>query len=138
MSTAPDDEFIKNLKAKEAKMKAEISVKKQEIAIIEKQMASVKRTIEAFEGIKYGIEPKAKIPVPEVYSKHLPWAEKVLWAVKDIGGGVVDDITDALAKFDPNADKKSIKSMVTQYASQLKKSGNLQHQKLGIKHKYFI
>ena len=61
-----------------------------------------------------------------------------MWATKQIGGGFVDNITDAIAKSEPDLNKKAIRGMVTQYASQLKKSGNLKHEKAGIKYKYFI
>jgi hypothetical protein len=138
MNSQTDDDFIKGLKAKEAKMKDSISTKKHEIAVIEKQMVSLKRVIEAFEGIKYGHEPKAKIAIPATYTKNLSWSEKVIWATKEIGGGFVDNITDVIARLEPELNKKAIKGMVTQYASQLKKSGNLRHEKMGIKYKYFI
>ena len=82
MHTSPDDDFVKSLKAKEAKMKEAIDSKKHEIAVIEKQMLSVKRAIEAFEGIKYGEKPKIKINIPAQYSKNLTWSEKVMWATK--------------------------------------------------------
>lgn len=133
-----DDDFVKSLKAKEAKMKESIAAKKHEITVIEKQMLSVKRAIEAFEGIKYGEKPKIKITMPAQYSKSLTWSEKVMWATKEIGGGFVDNIADAIHKLEPDANKKAIKGMVTQYASQLKKSGNLRHEKNGMKYKYFI
>jgi hypothetical protein len=138
MNPTSDDDFIKGLKAKEAKMKESISAMKHEIAVIEKQMISIKRVIEAFEGIKYGHEAKAKIAIPAEYAKSLTWSEKVMWATKQIGGGFVDNITDAIAKSEPDLNKKAIRGMVTQYASQLKKSGNLKHEKTGIKYKYFI
>jgi len=138
MISQADDDFIKGLKAKEAKMKEDISTKKKEIAMIEKQMAAVKRVIEAFEGIKYGIELKNKIRVPEEYSKSLTWSEKVLWAINKIGGGFVDDITAAIANMEPDLNKETLKRIVTQYASQLKKNNYLKHEKSGIRFKYFI
>jgi hypothetical protein len=138
MNLSTDDDFIKSLKAKEAKMKDSILAKKQEIAVIEKQMASIKRVVDTFESIKYGQEPKTKIVIPAQYEKHLTWSEKVMWATKEIGGGFVDNITEFLAKLEPDSNKKAIKGMVTQYASQLKKSGNLKYEKIGIKYKYFI
>jgi hypothetical protein len=138
MNTPADDDFVKSLKAKEAKMKDSISAKKHEIAVIEKQLTSIKRAIEAFEGIKYGHELRPKIAIPASYNKNLTWSEKVMWAAREINGGFVDNIADTIAKLEPELNKKAIKGMVTQYASQLKKSGNLKHEKMGIKHKYFI
>jgi hypothetical protein len=133
-----DHDFIKSLKAKQTKMREEIATKKQEIASIEKKIISVKRAIEAFEGIKYGEEPKVKIAIPADYSKNLTWSEKVLWAAHGIGGGFVDNIADKIAKVEPDLKKETLKRIVTQYASQLKKSGNLRHEKVGIKFKYLI
>src|ERR1700677_1564424 len=98
--------IINILKAKEAKMKDSISAKKHEIAVIEKQLNSIKRAIEAFEGIKYGHEPKAKIVIQAHYSKNLTWSEKVMWAAKETGGGFVDTITDVIAKLEPELNKK--------------------------------
>lgn len=138
MNTQTDDDFVKSLKVKEAKMKDSISAKKHEIAVIEKQLTSIKRAIEAFEGIKYGHETKAKIAIPAQYSKNLTWSEKVMWAAKETGGGFVDNIAEAISKLEPELNKKAVKGMVTQYASQLKKSGNLRYEKTGIKYKYFI
>lgn len=138
MNPPVDEDFLKNLKAKEAKMRDSIADKKHEIAVIEKQINSLKRVIEAFEGIKYGEKPKIRIIVPAEYSKNLTWSEKVMWATKKIGGGFVNDITEVIAGLESGSDKKAIKGMVTQYASQLKKSGNLRHEKAGVRYKYFV
>jgi hypothetical protein len=138
MTVHSDDDFVKSLKAKETKMRESISAKKHEITVIEKQLLSIKRAIEAFEGIKYGQNIKPKVIIPTQYSKNLTWSEKVMWSVKEIGSGFVDNITEVIAKLEPDLNKKNIKGMVTQYSSQLKKSGNLKYEKIGIKYKYFI
>jgi len=133
-----DTHFTEGLKAKQAKMKEEIAAKKREIVAIEKKITAIKRAIEAFEGIKYGEDPKIQIPIPAEYSKSLTWSEKVLWTTQKTGGGFVDNITEAIAHLEPELNKKTLKRIVTQYASQLKKSGNLRHEKVGIKYKYLV
>lgn len=133
-----DHDFVKSLQVKQAKMKEIIAEKKQEIAVIEKQVAAVKKAMEAFEEIKYGKKSDMKIEAPAEYSKNLTWSEKVLWATKSIGGGFVENIAQAILKKEPDLNEVILKRMVTQYASRLGKRDNLKYEKIGIKYRYMI
>lgn len=136
-----DEDYIRGLKAREAKVTSDIAEKEKEIIGMRENLKVIKTAIEGFKGLVKSQTPEKeikKISIPAQYSNELTWSKKILFIVNFLNGALVSDITDELIKREPEKDVLATKRIVTMYASHLKRYGNLRFEVLGNKYRYMI
>lgn len=94
------------------------------VYVIEAELASSLQSVQSII-TKLGGVPKVKFK-PEIttYNVHLPWSDKIIFALNNIKIGYVDDIIDEILRLEPNIayDRKTLKNRIATYASKLYKA----------------
>lgn len=101
-----------------------------------KQLRTVQNTIIEHGGRIRSAFPAIKGERHLKYDSEMPWGDKILVALTNIGSGFVADIVNELARLDSTVDKKKIKHAITQRASQLFREGIIDKEEFGLRYKY--
>ena len=124
--------FLSTLKEKEKELQDQLEALRTTIKMFEKPGLIVGAT-EA-KPLEMGLDNKQ---IPKSIDEALTWNSKILFALGNIGSGVVQDIVDELRKY-LDEDEAVLFKKITGYASTLKKNKVLGAKPYGNKFKYYI
>jgi len=86
---------------------------------------------------KINIHLGGKVEYPD-YDKNWLTEQKVIFALKQLGSGVTDDVANKLIEIDSNYDFNRAKSAVTNKLSTLYRDGKIDADRIGKKYRYKI
>jgi hypothetical protein len=132
-----DSIFLKTLQDKEAELLAKL-----EETPIWKQIAGIRSTIELFKQGENGHTSAFENPtftvVPSNYPVEGSWGAKILYILNKRTSGFVDDLMKDFETYEPGKyDSDTLYKRISQNASVLKKNGDIDGVKTGLKVKYY-
>jgi len=82
--------------------------------------------------------PVGKLVVPESYSQHLKIAEKIAYALNELGEAYNEDIAKLIVEKEEAGDVKKVSQLISGVLSTLRSNGWLVAVKVGRKHKFSL
>ena len=78
------------------------------------------------------------VKLPDAYDPDLPWKDKIMFIVNDLGVAFSEDITTEVMKREEELDKERTLKTVTLYSSKMYRDGIFKAKRIGRKYKYSI